>query len=118
MASLGLGWIGESTVAAMIEPLFVALFGDTNTAAMHTVSFVISFALITMFHIVLGEQVQMVALQYAERTAIVTVGPTETFFRIFRPFIWLFTWSTNLALKALRIEPAERARRRRHCRRA
>jgi len=107
MASLGLGWIGESTVAAMIEPVFVALFGIENSAAIHTVSFLISFALITMLHIVLGEQVpKMVALQYAERTALVTVGPTETFFRLFRPFIWLFTWSTNLSLRALRIEPA------------
>jgi len=107
MASLGLGWIGESTVAAMVEPIFTALFGESNAAAIHTVSFIISFALITMFHIVLGEQVpKMVALQYAERTAIVTVGPTETFFRIFRPFIWLFTRSTNLALRALRIKPA------------
>ena len=107
MASLGLGWIGESTVAAMVEPLFAALPENLQGTVQHTASFVISFSLITMFHIVLGEQVpKMVSLQHAERAAIVTIGPTEVFFRIFRPFIALFTWSTNLALKVLRIEPA------------
>jgi CBS domain containing-hemolysin-like protein len=107
MASLGLGWIGESTVAALVEPLFHGLPEQYQGTVAHTASFAVSFTLITAFHIVLGEQVpKMLSLQHAERTAIVTVGPTEVFYRIFRPFIWLFTWSTNLALKALRIEPA------------
>jgi CBS domain containing-hemolysin-like protein len=108
MASLGLGWIGESTVAAMVNPLFEFLPESLHGTAQHTVSFIISFTLITMLHIVLGEQVpKMVSLQYAERTAIVTIGPTEAFYRIFRPFIFLFTWSTNAALKLLRVEPAD-----------
>ena len=107
MASLGLGWIGESTVAAIIEPLFHGVAEPYIGALSHTISFAISFILITMLHIVLGEQVpKMVALQYAERTAIVTVGPTEACFRVFRPFIAAFTGLTNLALRVLRIEPA------------
>lgn len=108
MASLGLGWIGETTVAALIDPLFEALPASLHGPAQYTISFVISFTLITMMHIVLGEQVpKMVALQYAERTALVTVGPTEAFFRIFRPFIVLFTWATNASLRMLRIDPAD-----------
>ena len=107
MASLGLGWIGESTVAALIEPLFRSVPEEYLGTAVHTVSFAVSFILITMLHIVLGEQVpKMLALQHAERTAIVTVGPTEAFYQVFRPFIAAFTILTNLSLKALRIEPA------------
>ncbi|MCC7370537.1 MAG: HlyC/CorC family transporter [Chloroflexi bacterium] len=107
MASLGLGWIGESTVAALIEPLFHGLPEQYLGSAVHTISFAISFTLITMLHIVLGEQVpKMVSLQHAERTAIVTVGPTEAFYRVFRPFIAAFTGLTNLALAVMRIEPA------------
>jgi CBS domain containing-hemolysin-like protein len=107
MASLGLGWIGESTVAALIEPLFHGVPEQVLGPAVHSVSFAISFTLITMLHIVLGEQVpKMVALQHAERTAIVTVGPTEAFYRTFRPFIAAFTGLTSLSLKVLRIEPA------------
>jgi CBS domain containing-hemolysin-like protein len=108
MASLGLGWIGEATVAAMLDPLFVYLPDSMQGPALHTVSFVISFILITMFHIVLGEQVpKMVSLQHAERTAILTVGPTEAFYRVFRPFIAAFTVLTNLSLKVLRITPTD-----------
>jgi len=108
MASLGLGWIGESTVAALVDPLFRYLPEEFQGAVSHTVSFIISFSLITMFHIVLGEQVpKMVALQYGERTALLTVGPTEAFYRIFRPFIAAFTWATNVALRMLGIEPSD-----------
>ena len=107
MASLGLGWIGESTVAALIEPLFHGLPEQMLGPAVHTISFAISFTLITMLHIVLGEQVpKMLALQHAERTAIVTVGPTEAFYRVFRPFIAAFTGLTNVSLKVMRIEPS------------
>ena len=107
MASLGLGWIGEATVASLVDPLFEVLPDALHGPAQHTVSFIISFTLITLLHIVLGEQVpKMVSLQYAERTALVTIGPTEAFYRIFRPFIALFTWATTAALKVLRIEPA------------
>ena len=107
MASLGLGWIGESTVAALIEPLFHGLPEQYQGTVSHTISFAVSFTLITMLHIVLGEQVpKMLSLQHAERTAIVTVGPTEAFYRVFRPFIAAFTWLTNVALAVLRIQPA------------
>jgi CBS domain containing-hemolysin-like protein len=107
MASLGLGWIGESTVAAMIDPLFRQLPQEVQGTLSHGVSFAISFILITMFHIVVGEQVpKMVSLQHAERTAIVTVGPTEAFYRVFRPFIAAFTGLTNLALTLLGITPS------------
>lgn len=107
MASLGLGWIGESTVAALIDPLFHGLPEQYQGAVSHTISFAVSFTLITMFHIVLGEQVpKMVSLQHAERTAIVTVGPTEAFYRVFRPFIAAFTWLTSISLAVLRIKPS------------
>jgi CBS domain containing-hemolysin-like protein len=107
MASLGLGWIGESTVAAIVEPLLEGIPAQYLGSFSHTISFAISFILITMLHIVLGEQVpKMVALQYAERTAIVTIGPTEACYRVFRPFIATFTGLTNLSLRALRIQPA------------
>src|SRR3712207_6984144 len=45
MASLGLGWIGETTVAALIDPLFESLPDALHGPAQHTVSFAISFTL-------------------------------------------------------------------------
>ncbi|MFN8521773.1 MAG: hemolysin family protein [Chloroflexota bacterium] len=104
MASLGLGWIGESTVAALVDPLLSALFGESRSVAVHSISIGISFALITTLHIVLGEQVpKMTALRFSERAGLLTVGPMGVFFRVFRPFIWLLTLLTDLALRGLRI---------------
>ena len=106
MASLALGWIGEVTIAALIDPLFLNLPEALHGPLLHTASLTISFVIITMLHIVLGEQVpKMLAIQHTETTALLTVGITETFFRLFRPLIALFTWATDVALRALRIRP-------------
>ena len=68
MASLALGWIGEPALAKVFEPVF-SLFGDYLAVGMaHTVSVVLSFAIITALHIVLGELApKTVALQQSER---------------------------------------------------
>src|SRR5437764_7170121 len=57
MASLGLGWVGEPAVAAMIEPLFSSLPPAISTATAHTVAVTIAIITITALHIVLGDPV-------------------------------------------------------------
>ena len=54
LASLGLGWMGEPFLAAMLEPAFVKA-GITSAAIIHTISFAIAFTIITVLHIVFGE---------------------------------------------------------------
>lgn len=54
-ASLGLGWIGEPTVARLLQPLFVTI-GLEAPEAVHGISFAVAFALITSIHIIIGEQ--------------------------------------------------------------
>src|SRR5262245_19103688 len=54
-ASLGLGWVGEAAFARILEPLFRAL-GPTAAAAAHAVALALAFTLITVLHILLGEQ--------------------------------------------------------------
>src|SRR5215207_5649603 len=57
LASLALGWIGEPALAGLVEPLVEAIAGHEAAGISHTIAFIISFALITIFHIVLGELV-------------------------------------------------------------
>ena len=45
IASLGLGWVGESTLARIIKPLFEFLPGDIDSVAAHTVSVTTAFIL-------------------------------------------------------------------------
>ena len=43
ISSIGLGWVGESTIAKLIEPLFFAISGINPTIATHTVSATLAF---------------------------------------------------------------------------
>jgi len=88
MTSLGLGWIGEPAVAGTIRPLFDYLPTPLPDLTAHSAAIAIAFAFITALHIVLGELApKTIALQYAERTSLVVVKPTQWFMRLFWPFI-------------------------------
>src|SRR5438132_7312817 len=70
MASLGLGWIGEPVLAAMIHPLFSKLPPLLSDATAHSIAVGIAFVVITSLHIVLGELApKTVALRYPEQTS-------------------------------------------------
>jgi CBS domain containing-hemolysin-like protein len=82
LASLGLGWVGEPTVAHMIEgPLTRAGVPET---VVQVIAFVVAFIVITALHIVLGEQApKLFGLQMAERVALATALPMRLFYRLF-----------------------------------
>jgi CBS domain containing-hemolysin-like protein len=106
MASLGLGWIGEPALAALIEPLLDWLPGTTiATISAHTISIVIAFTIITALHIVLGEQApKTMAIQRSERAALIVALPTKWFLTIFKPFIWLLNTTSLLIVRAFGFE--------------
>ena len=85
LASLGLGWIGEPAIAHLFEPLFERFLPhDLIETAGTTISVAISFALVTMLHIVLGELVpKSIALQRPEGTAVVVANAASKANRIF-----------------------------------
>ncbi|MGI8555213.1 MAG: hemolysin family protein, partial [Pyrinomonadaceae bacterium] len=91
LASLALGWIGEPTIAQLIEPLAekVATEGTVGYVA-HITAIVISFALVTFLHVVIGELVpKMFALENAEIYATFAARPLEFFARVFSPVLWV-----------------------------
>jgi CBS domain containing-hemolysin-like protein len=90
MASLGLGWIGEPAVAALVQPAFASLPATIAETTAHSVAVAIAFAIVTALHIVLGELApKTVALEHTERTALLLVRPIELFMRVLSPFIRL-----------------------------
>lgn len=104
ISSLGLGWVGESTLAHIIEPIFDFLPGIGQNIATHSVSASIAFALITFFHVVLGELIpKSIALEYTEKTALLVARPMQVLTFFFNPFIWLLNGFGNLVLKLLHI---------------
>jgi len=106
IASLALGWVGEATVAAVVEPPLEALLGRWSEAAAHTAGVVVAFALVTLTHIILGEQVpKTMSIRYTEGMALGVARPMDAFIRAFRPFIAFLDWATGAVLRLLRIEP-------------
>jgi magnesium and cobalt exporter, CNNM family len=103
LASLALGWIGEPSLAHLIEPLFQWVgSGVAAQDIANTVAVVISFVLITGFHIVLGELVpKSIALQRAERVSLFIAAPLLIFSRVFRPFIALMNGVGNAIVRLL-----------------
>ncbi len=91
LASLALGWVGEPALSHLVEPVLgLVLPGGEAGPLSHTVAIVISFALITTLHIVMGELApKTVALQRSEGTALFVAKPLELFRLVFRPFIWM-----------------------------
>ena len=106
MTSLGLGWIGEPAVSSIIEPGLALLPLSLRAATSHTISVALGFAFITALHIVLGELApKTVALQHAERTALIVGRPTEIFMRVFWPFITVLNSTGRWVVRLLGLKP-------------
>ncbi|HEX7722021.1 MAG TPA: hemolysin family protein, partial [Pyrinomonadaceae bacterium] len=106
IASLALGWIGEPTVATLLEPIAAAFAPPGRAAAIaHVFAIVLAFASITFLHIVLGELMpKMFALERAEGLALVVSRPLELFAKVFRPFIFVFNRTGQTLARALGFE--------------
>lgn len=104
ISSIGLGWVGEGTLAKIIEPCFIFIPGICKTVATHTVSVTIAFCLITFLHVVLGELIpKSIALEYTEKTALWVARPMQGISFIFTPFIWALNGFGSFVLKMLNI---------------
>lgn len=114
VASIGIGFIAEATLAALIEPYLgsvhvaagaIPLLGNTEITG-HVISTIITLAIVTYMHVVLGEQVpKMIAIQKAEVVALWTVGPTQLFAGLLRPFIRFMSISASTVTRLFGLRP-------------
>jgi CBS domain containing-hemolysin-like protein len=103
LASLALGWVGEDTLAHLLQPLLErTLPGAASTVAAHTIAIIIAFAAITYLHIVVGELVpKTLALERAERLALAVALPIHIFYRVFKAPIMLLDRSGSMVVRWL-----------------
>ena len=98
---VGITAVGIAT-GAVAEPLVGELIGD---AIPRSVSFVIAFALVTYVTVVLGELVpKALALDRAERLAMLVARPVEVIGLVLRPVVWLLQSSARVVLKPFGID--------------
>ena len=100
VASLGLGMYGEHVLADGIFSL-IGGSGLPQWLVSHGVASVVAVAILTYFHIVIGEMVpKSVALQYAERMAMWITPPMLWIKNALFPFVVGLNAIGNLVLKA------------------
>ncbi len=108
LASLGLGWVGEPTVAVMLMPIteFLGLSPEVS----HSVAVIVGFTIITAMHIVLGELApKSMVIQKYEAVVLNISLPMLIFHKIMWPAVWLLNHVANWIVAKLGFEPTSEA---------
>ena len=115
LCSLALGWIGEPLAASVL----LGWLSDLPLTPVHAhiyahilaiIAVVLGFALITYFHVVVGELVpKSLALRRAEALAVAVAPPMLIFMALARPAVRLLKGSAAVILRGFDIPMTERA---------
>jgi CBS domain containing-hemolysin-like protein len=112
LCSLALGWIGEPLAANTLMGWMSALplTQDHALVYAHIAAVTLGFALITYFHVVVGELVpKSLALRRAEALAVAVAPPMLFFMALARPAVRLLKSSAAIILRGFDIPLSERA---------
>jgi CBS domain containing-hemolysin-like protein len=107
LSSLALGWIGEGTIAVLVEAWLktLPLPMKMSNVLTHSLSVPITFFLIAYLQIVLGELCpKSVAMLYSEQLARLLGPSVKAIVRFFSPFIWILNQSTRYLLRLFGVE--------------
>ncbi|UYW01927.1 hemolysin family protein [Flavobacterium agricola] len=108
LASLGLGWVGESSLTPVILKSF-DLFGLTGAywdTLARNISFPIAFVIITILHIVFGELApKSLAIQFPTKTTFAVAWPLRIFYAVFKPVIYVMNGFANILLRIIGVKP-------------
>jgi CBS domain containing-hemolysin-like protein len=106
LASLALGVIGEKA----FHQVFSTLLGDSAEIAGIGIASAISFLLITMLHVTVGELApKSAAIARTEPIVLMLAPPMHVFYLVTKPVVDLFNGVGNLLLKPFGIPPASEA---------
>ena len=107
LASLGLGWIGEPTVSALLDRAAWSLLGAARAGgAVHVVVEVLAFGILTFAHVLFGELVpKLIAIQRSEATALSSALPLRLVYLTFLPVLWLLERASRSILLSVGMSP-------------
>jgi CBS domain containing-hemolysin-like protein len=104
IASIGIGFLGEPSLAKLLEPLF----GGLAHGAAAALSLAIAFVFVTAVHISIGEQVpKMLAIANAERTARRVARPLNWFAVATAPFTKGLSWISSRVVRLFGVNPGD-----------
>lgn len=98
LSSLGLGWLGEPAVAALLRPALEFL-GMANPTLLSSISVAVGFIIITFLHVVFGELVpKSISIQKAEDTVLFLALPMRFFYFVCYPLVVVMNGISNAIL--------------------
>src|SRR5919197_3382917 len=104
MASIGIGFLGEPSLARLLEPIF----GGISHGVAVAISVAIAYTLVTSIHISIGEQVpKMLAITRAEGALRVLARPLAAFRAASGPFTVALTKAANRIVRLFGVHPGE-----------
>ncbi len=104
LAALFSAGFGGAEIAPLLTPYLVGWGIPESWAG--TISFILVTILVAYLSLVIGELVpKRLALQRAERIALISAGPIDLTAKIFKPFIALLSVSTNAVVRLLGGDP-------------
>lgn len=107
LASLGLGWVAEKSLANSLIGMFAGLPSPWDSIANHGVAGTIAFTLVTFLHVVFGELFpKTVALQAPDRVSLWVAYPLSWFSLMTRPFIAAMNGTGNYIAKLCGFTPS------------
>ena len=102
------GFISAGFGAAQIAPALEQVLTGWGMAAAWAgpIAFIFVTVVIAYFSLVLGELVpKRIALQRVEKVALFVAAPVDFVAKVFRPFIWALSISTNFVVRLFGIDP-------------
>lgn len=103
LTSLAIGWLGESTIEALIHPVLTYI--PLPNTALTTISIIIAFSIITFIHVVIGELLpKSFSISHTQKIVLMIVRPLHLFFKLTYPFIWILNHSANAIGKLFGIQ--------------
>jgi magnesium and cobalt exporter, CNNM family len=95
LTSLAIGALGERVLSELFDQWLATIL-----------AVLFAFLIITFLHVVVGELVPKgLALSYSERIALAVSAPVRLFFFVFKPLIWVLQRSSELAQRAIGVDP-------------
>ena len=107
MASLGLGFVAEPAVAALVEPA-VDWIVNVPSGVLHTISLTIALSIVVTVHMVAGEMVpKNIAIAGPESTARLLAPALRAYGIVLRPVIWCLNAVSAGIVRLLGIAPVD-----------
>lgn len=108
LASLLIGWIGGDSILHLVKLALSFIPGLENFNPPASIAVVLSFLLLSLTHVIVGEQIpKQIALRLPEKVLVLLALPFRAFCFIATPFVLVMSFIANGALKLLGIHKVE-----------